>query len=168
MNPRFAGKTSLKDNMAMVVNAGVDQMGSETENQLLIESVREGVVSEERIDQARTDPSMALCWACLKTLRGPGSGFCDCAKRKNQKNGYQAQLESLVLLTNDGILPAQEGIKVYAEGMDKEILARYATVVDAPADAGCCSADFHGGGAGRIRRIRNDRCGWKSALPGRK
>jgi beta-glucosidase len=54
---------------------------------------------------------------------------------KNQKLGYQAQLESIVLLTNEGILPAKEGTKIYIEGIDKEVAAKYATVVEDPRQA---------------------------------
>ena len=54
---------------------------------------------------------------------------------ENQAAGYEAQLESIVLLTNDGTLPAAKGIKVYAEGVEPAAIEKYATVVDKPADA---------------------------------
>lgn len=136
MNPRFEN-TSLKDNMAMVVNAGVDQMGSETENQLLIELVNEGRVTEERIDQAA---KRILQWHFLLGLFENPYVDPEAAQKivrsdKNQKIGYQAQLKSIILLTNDGTLPAKEGIKLYTDGIDNEIAADYATVVDNPAMA---------------------------------
>jgi len=137
MNPRFAGKTTLKDNMAMVVNAGVDQMGSETENQLLIELVNEGRVTEDRINLAA---KRILQWHFLLGLFenpyvDPEAAASILQSEKNQKDGYQAQLESVVLLTNDGILPASEGIKLYTEGIDKEMAAGFANLVETPADA---------------------------------
>jgi beta-glucosidase-like glycosyl hydrolase len=52
LKPSLQGKTTLKDNMEMIINAGVDQMGSETNNHLVVELVNEGRVSEERINQA--------------------------------------------------------------------------------------------------------------------
>jgi beta-glucosidase len=137
MNPRFAGKTTLKDNMVMVINAGVDQMGSETENQLLIEAVKEGRVTEDRINLAA---KRILQWHFLLGLFedpyvDPEAAVKIVKNEKNQKNGYQAQLESIVLLTNDGVLPAREDVKLYTEGIDKEISAKYATLVDNPKDA---------------------------------
>jgi len=136
MNPRYKGNT-LKDNMAMVVNAGVDQMGSETENQLLIELVKEGRVTEERINQAA---KRILQWHFLLGLFenpyvDPEAATQIVRSEKNQKLGYQAQLESIILLTNDGTLPANEGIKLYTEGIDNEIASGYATIVDNPKKA---------------------------------
>lgn len=52
LHPGLKGKTTLKENMGMVVTAGVDQMGSQTENQLVIELVNEVIISEERINTA--------------------------------------------------------------------------------------------------------------------
>ncbi|HLO60532.1 MAG TPA: glycoside hydrolase family 3 N-terminal domain-containing protein [Bacteroidales bacterium] len=137
MNPRFAGKTTLKDNMAMVVNAGVDQMGSETENELLIELVKEGRVTEDRINRAAKH---ILQWHFLLGLFedpyvDPDAAVKILQSEKNQKDGYQAQLESIVLLTNDGLLPAKKGIKLYTEGIDKQIAANYGTIVENPKDA---------------------------------
>ncbi|MFN8240743.1 MAG: glycoside hydrolase family 3 N-terminal domain-containing protein [Bacteroidales bacterium] len=137
MNPRYAGKTTLKDNMAMVVNAGVDQMGSETENQLLIEAVKEGKVTEDRINLAA---KRILQWHFLLGLFedpyvDPEAAGKIVRSDKNQQSGYQAQLESIVLLTNEGVLPAKEGIKLYTDGIDKEIASKYATLVDNPQDA---------------------------------
>ncbi len=137
MNPRFAGKTTLKDNMEMVVNAGVDQMGSETENQLLIELVNEGRVTEDRINLAA---KRILQWHFLLGLFedpyvDPEAATTILQNEKNQKNGYQAQLESIVLLTNDGVLPAEEGLKLYTEGIDKEMASKYASLVDDPKEA---------------------------------
>lgn len=136
MNPRYPN-TTLKDNMAMVVNAGVDQMGSESENQLLIDLVKEGRVTEERVDQAA---KRILQWHFLLGLFenpyvDPEAATQIVRSEKNQKMGYQAQLESIILLTNDATLPAKEGISIYTDGIDKEIAAGYATVVDNPAKA---------------------------------
>ena len=137
LNPRLEGKTTLKDNMEMIINAGVDQMGGETDNQLVIELVNEGKVSEERINTAAKH---ILQWHFLLGLFENPYVDPEAAARivrsdQNQALGYQAQLESIVLLTNEGVLPASESIKLYTEGVDNEIAANYATLVDNPADA---------------------------------
>ena len=138
LNPRLAGKTTLKDNMEMVINAGVDQMGSETETQLLIELVKEGRVTEERVNQAA---SRILQWHFILGLFedpyvDPEKAPLVCQREDLQKNAYQAQLESNILLVNEGnTLPAKEGIKLYVEGIDTEIAKNYGTLVDRPAQA---------------------------------
>lgn len=138
LNPRLAGKTTLKDNMEMVINAGVDQMGSETETQLVVELVKEGRVTEERVNQAA---SRILQWHFILGLFedpyvDPDKAAQICQCEDLQKNAYQAQLESNILLVNENkTLPAKEGIKLYVEGVDKDIAKNYGTVVDNPRQA---------------------------------
>ncbi|MBO7553220.1 MAG: glycoside hydrolase family 3 C-terminal domain-containing protein [Bacteroidaceae bacterium] len=138
LNPRLAGKTTLKDNMEMVINAGVDQMGSETETSLVVELVKEGRVSEARVNQAA---SRILQWHFILGLFedpyvDPEKAPQVCQREDLQKNAFQAQLESNILLVNEGnTLPAKEGIKLYVEGIDTEIAKNYGTLVDRPAQA---------------------------------
>ncbi len=137
LKPSLQGKTTLKDNMEMIINAGVDQMGSETNNQLVLELVKEGKVKEERINEAA---GRILQWHFkLGLFENPYVDPEEATKivqsEKNQKLGYEAQLKSIVLLVNEGVLPAAESIKIYVEGIDKEIAARYATVTDNPKEA---------------------------------
>ena len=137
LKPSLQGKTTKKDNMEMIINAGVDQMGSETQPELVLELVKEGRVTEERINQAA---SRILQWhfilglfenpyvdpeKALKTLQTP----------ENEAFGIECQRVSNVLLTNNGILPAKEGIKIFVDGINPETAATYGTVVDKPKDA---------------------------------
>lgn len=137
LHPKLKGQTTLKENMEMVVNAGVDQMGSETDNQLLIELVKEGKVTEERVNTAA---KRILQWHYkLGLFENPYVDPEAAAKivqsEKNQALGYQAQLESIVLLVNSGALPAKSQNKLYVEGIDKVVAATYATLVENPKDA---------------------------------
>ncbi|MBR4167426.1 MAG: glycoside hydrolase family 3 C-terminal domain-containing protein [Bacteroidales bacterium] len=137
LKPSLQGKTSVKDNMEMIINAGVDQMGSETRPELVLELVKEGRVSEERINQAASrilqwhfilglfenpyvDPQVAL-----KTLQAP----------EYEAFGLECQRVSNVLLTNDGSLPAKEGVKIFVDGIAPEVAKEYGTLVENPADA---------------------------------
>lgn len=137
LKPSLQGRTSRKDNMEMIINAGVDQMGSETQPELVVELVKEGRVSEERIDQAA---SRILQWHFILGLfENP---YVDPARAEqilqspvNEEFGMEAQRVSNVLLTNDNTLPAKEGIKLFVDGIDPAVAAAYGTVVDAPADA---------------------------------
>jgi len=136
LNPRDKDNT-LKDNMEMIVNAGVDQMGNQTNAKYLVELVKEGRVTEERLNQAA---KRILQWHFALGLFedpyvDPEAATQILKSEKNQALGYQAQLESIILLTNNGVLPASEQIKLYVDGIDKEIAANYAAIVEKPADA---------------------------------
>ena len=137
LNPRLQGKTTLKDNYAMIYNAGVDQIGSETRPEYIVELVNEGRLTEERVNQAA---SRILQWHFILGLFenpyvDPSKAEGILQSEKNQTRGYEAQLKSNVLLTNDGTLPAKEGIKLYVEGVNPETAGKYAVVVDKPEDA---------------------------------
>lgn len=137
LKPSLQGKTTIKDNMEMIINAGVDQMGNETNNELVMELVKEGKVTEERINKAAR---RILQWHFKLGLFenpyvDPEAAVKTVQSEKNQKLGYQAQLESIVLLVNNGVLPAKENSKIYVEGIEKETAAKYATLVDNPKDA---------------------------------
>ena len=137
LKPSLQGKTTRKDNMEMIINAGVDQMGSETQPELVVELVNEGRVSPERIDQAA---SRILQWHFILGLfENP---YVDPEKAKevlqsaeNEAFGLECQRVSNVLLTNNGTLPAKEGIKLFVDGIDPALAAQYATVVPNPAEA---------------------------------
>jgi len=137
LKPSLQGKTTLKDNMEMIINAGVDQMGSETNTDLVVQLVEEGRVSAERIDQAAR---RILQWHFKLGLFenpyvDPEAAVATVQSDENQKFAYQAQLESVILLTNEGALPAKADIKIYTEGIDQDIAAEYATVVGEPGQA---------------------------------
>ncbi len=137
LNPRLQGKTSVQDNYAMIYNAGVDQIGSETHPEYIVELVKSGRISEERIDQA---VSRLLQWHFILGLFenpyvDPGKAAGILQREDNQTRAYDAQIRSNVLLTNDGTLPAKEGIQLYVEGIDAAVAAQYATVVESPAKA---------------------------------
>ena len=106
-------------------------------NVVVLELVKEGRVSEERINQAASrilqwhfilglfenpyvDPQVAL-----KTLQAP----------EYEAFGLECQRVSNVLLTNDGSLPAKEGVKIFVDGIAPEVAKEYGTLVDNPADA---------------------------------
>ena len=138
LKPSLQGKTTTKDNMEMIINAGVDQMGSETRPELVVELVKEGRVSEERINQAA---SRILQWHFILGLFenpyvDPTKAATVLQSPENEAFGLECQRVSNVLLTNNGgTLPAKEGIKVFVEGIDPALAASYGKVVDQPADA---------------------------------
>jgi beta-glucosidase len=131
---------SVKDRFEMVINAGVDQFGAETTPEPIIELVKEGKISEERINIAVK--RILKCHFLLGLFEDPYVDPEAAAQilqsGKNQKAAYEAQLESVVLLTNEGILPSgksDEKADIYVSGIDSAIAAEYGNVVKDPKKA---------------------------------
>ncbi len=128
----------VKDRFRMALDAGVDQFGGEADPTSIIELVKEGKVSEQRIDLA---VSRILRWHFELGLFenpyvDPSAAPRIVRSEKHQKRGYEAQLKSIVLLTNDGTLPLrQPRPRAYVHGIDPETAARYAEVVPEPEGA---------------------------------
>ena len=137
LKPSLQGKTTLKDNMCMIINAGVDQMGSETQPELIVELVKEGRITEERLNEAA---SRILQWHFILGLFENPYVDPEAAKSilqapESEEFGLECQRVSNVLLTNSGILPAKEGIRIFVDGIAPETAAMYGTLVQKPADA---------------------------------
>ena len=128
---------SAEDRVLKIINAGVDQFGGESLPELLIKLVKEGKLSEARIDQSITrllrqkfqlglfdNPYINVDHA-LKTI-----GRADFAKA-----GEESQRRAMVLLKNanagkGNVLPLPMGkLKIYAGNMDPKVVALYGTVV---------------------------------------
>ncbi|MBS1489057.1 MAG: glycoside hydrolase family 3 C-terminal domain-containing protein [Bacteroidetes bacterium] len=131
---------SPEERMLKIINAGVDQFGGESIPEMLIKLVKEGKITEERINIS-----------VRRILRDKfkvglfDNPYVDVLKAKQtvgredfRLKGMEAQRRSVVLLKNgktEKILPLKTGIKIYTEGMDKTIAAKYATVVNQPNEA---------------------------------
>jgi len=128
---------SVPDRMAKALEAGVDQFGGETISPTLVELVRSGKVSEERVDvSARRllrekfrlglfdDPFVdpAIAESCV-------------GSPEFRAEGLDAQRASITLLTNSGVLPLTRGIRIYSEGVDPAILTDYGVAAPTPDDA---------------------------------
>ncbi len=114
------------------LEAGVDQFGGEACPELIVQLVREGKVSEARIDQSVRrllrdkfrlglfDNPYADVEAAAKIVGKP----------EFRKVGELAQRKSIVLLKNEKkTLPLKKGLKVYVENLKPEALSPYAEVV---------------------------------------
>jgi len=122
------------------LEAGVDQFGGETCPELIVELVRSGKVSEDRINQSARrllrekfrlglfdhpylDPDLAE-----KTI----------GREDFKAKGELAQRKSLVLLKNGKdtpVLPLSGRPKIYTEGLNPETAGKYGEVVSDPAQA---------------------------------
>lgn len=131
-----------EERVEKVLNAGCDQFGGEYVPELIVELVREGKISEARID---TSVRRLLR---LKFRQGLfDNPFVDVEKAVQlvgnpdfRAAGELAQKRSLVLLKNDTIaqkpvLPLTKGIKIYVRNVDPAVAAQYGTVVQKPQEA---------------------------------
>jgi beta-glucosidase len=129
---------SLAERAQKVIEAGADQFGGEACPEVIVQLVREGKVSQERIDQSirrllRDKFRLGLFdnpyvdVAAAETIVG---------NAEFRKAGELAQRKSIVLLKNDkNTLPLTSGLKLYTEGIKPEAIAPYSEIVDDPARA---------------------------------
>ncbi|RYO80344.1 hypothetical protein DL766_007788 [Monosporascus sp. MC13-8B] len=131
----------FEESMPNILNVGVDQFGGEHVTEMLLDLVRNGSVSEERID---TSARRLMHEKPLPDLYDRSFVDPDAAERIIGNGhfvqlGAEAQRRSCTLLTNHDTVPlrrARRGSKFDVEGFDKGYIeARNATVVDTPKEA---------------------------------
>jgi beta-glucosidase len=123
---------SLAERAQKAIEAGVDQFGGEACPEVIIQLVREGKVSEERIDQSirrllREKFKLGLfdnpyvdVDAAEKIVGNP----------EFKQAGELAQRKSIVLLKNEKqTLPLKSGLKIYAEGFKTDAIKAFGEVV---------------------------------------
>ncbi len=129
---------SLTERTLKVLEAGCDQFGGESSPELILELVRSGALSEERIDV-----SVARIMRDKFTLGLFDDPYLDerqaskiAGQAAFRRLGEIAQARSAVLLKNEGLLPLKPGTKVYIEGIgEPEAFDPHAEIVDRPEDA---------------------------------
>ncbi|WP_347040946.1 glycoside hydrolase family 3 protein [Brachybacterium nesterenkovii] len=128
--------------MLKILDAGADQFGGEECTEFLLELVRDGRVSEERIDQSAR--RLLVQKFHLGLFDDPFVDEDAAAERTGRPEdvaeGLRAQARSVVLLHDGGgVLPLAEDhagpLRVYAEGIGEDQVARLGTVVATPQEA---------------------------------
>lgn len=128
--------------MLKILEAGADQFGGEECTELLLGLVRDGRVTEARIDESAR--RILLVKFTLGLFDNP---FVDpheaglvvgCARHREA--GLEAQSRSVTVLENraengTARLPLTSGIRLYVEGVDPAVASDYATVVASLDDA---------------------------------
>ncbi|MCK5701750.1 MAG: glycoside hydrolase family 3 C-terminal domain-containing protein, partial [Cyclobacteriaceae bacterium] len=134
---------SKKQRIKKIIDAVVDQFGGNSNTEELLELVKEGQVTEDRIDES----VRRLLRAKFQTgLFDNPYVDVDVAERTVGKSefvekGKIAQRKSIVLLKNKMkhdstfLLPLKSDVKIYVENIDKNVAGQYATVVDSLNDA---------------------------------
>lgn len=123
--------------MELLLQAGCDQFGGEECVELLHELVRQGRVTEDRIDASA---------ARLLTVKFRLGLFDDpyvdvehavdvVGNDELRRAGLHAQSESVTVLRGAAQLPLAEGLRIYAEGVDPEALTPIGRRVERPEDA---------------------------------
>ncbi|WP_100365890.1 glycoside hydrolase family 3 protein [Diaminobutyricimonas aerilata] len=124
-----------KGRMEKILAAGADQFGGEECPELLLELVAEGRVTEERIDaSARRLLSVKFRLGLFDDpyVDEEAAGRI-VGSEEFRAAGLRAQSESITVLENrDTTLPLAAGIRLYVEGVDRGVAARFGTVVDSP------------------------------------
>ncbi len=121
-----------------VLNAGCDQFGGENAPHLIVELVKKGRISEERINQSvkrilRDKFRLGLFDNPYVVSEKAGSVA---GNKEFVKKGREAQAKSMVLLKNDGIFPLNKGVRIYLEGIkDTKAFTAFGTVVKSPKKA---------------------------------
>ncbi|MFI9328810.1 glycoside hydrolase family 3 protein [Kitasatospora sp. NPDC052868] len=133
--PRHWGveQLSVAEQVVLTLDAGADQLGGETDPELILAAVRSGAVGEDRIDRSArrilrdkfrlglfddpyVDPD-----AAAETVGTPAG----------RALGRRMQQRSLVHLAGAPVT----GPRLYVEGVDAATAAAYGTLVDRPEDA---------------------------------
>ena len=128
---------------ATVLDAGADQFGGEAYPELVVELVRSGRVTEERVDvSVRRLLREKFVLGLVDAPFVDADAADDVVGRRDfVEAGRWAQRASLTVLTNSAAatggptLPLRRGLRLYVEGVDPGVAGRYGEVVAAPADA---------------------------------
>src|SRR6266498_1870948 len=131
-------KLSKMERAQKILDAGVDQFGGEACPDVIVQLVREGKVSEERIDQSIR--RLLRDKFRLGLFDNPYVDV-DAAERivgqpEFRKVGELAQRKSIVLLKNEKqTLPLKSGLKIYVENIKPDAVKGYGEVVSDPSKA---------------------------------
>ncbi len=129
---------SIKERVKKVIDAGCDQFGGESIPEVIVDLVREGGITIERLDTSvkrvlRDKFRLGLFDDPYVNVE---TSAVIAGNSRFRTKGKRAQAKSSVLLKNEGLLPLKEGTKIYVEGMkDQRMLKNYGHVVSSAEDA---------------------------------
>lgn len=138
-------KLSVPERVEKIINAGVDQFGGENIPDVVVQLVKEGKISEKRIDSSVT--RLLRLKFELGLFDDP---YIDASKASQivgkpefVKAGEESQRRAITLLKNSN-LPGQQNkilplkinsLKIYVKNIDSATASKYGTVVRKPSDA---------------------------------
>lgn len=132
-------KLSEADRVLKVIEAGCDQFGGESRTDLVLQLVKAGKVSEQRLDESVR--RLLRLKFTLGQFDNPyvsvERALATVGKPEWKALGEATQRRAYTLLKNDkNILPLESGkLKIYVRNLNPELAAKYGTVVDKPEQA---------------------------------
>ncbi len=129
---------STAERVEKIIDAGVDQFGGENIPEVVVQLVKDGKLSEARIDS-----SVRRLLRQKFELGLFDNPYIDetkatqiVGKPEFVKAGEASQRRAITLLKNDNkVLPLKNNLKIYIQNIDAKVAAQYGTVVDNPKDA---------------------------------
>jgi beta-glucosidase len=109
----------VEERLVKIVEAGCDQLGGEELPEVVVELVRAGRIAEERIDESarRLLRDKFRLGLFDDPYVDPDEAERTCGSLAFRVKGERAQRRSAVVISNDGVLPLREGVRVYADGL---------------------------------------------------
>lgn len=128
---------TVPERTAKAIEAGVDQFGGEAIPEVLVALVEEGTIAEQRLDVSvrRLLREKFVLGLFDERSVDPEAAEAVVGSEEFRAAGEEAQRAAITVLAHDGSLPAQRGLRLYVEGIDRETAARYGTPVDSPEEA---------------------------------
>jgi beta-glucosidase len=130
---------SAEDRVKKILDAGVDQFGGESCPELVLQLVKEGKLTEARIDSSVR--RLLIQKFELGLFDNPFVNESNVAQvlgnPASMAAGQASQRRAMTLLKNDNkVLPLATGkLKIYVRNIDPKVAAQYGTVVDKPEQA---------------------------------
>ena len=124
--------------MELILEAGADQFGGEECVDILLDLVAQGRVTEARVDEsARRILAVKFRLGLFDDPYVDEDAAAETVGRQDFRDeGYAAQARSVTVLHNeDGRLPLEQGLRIYAERVSPEAVVKHGKLVDRPEDA---------------------------------
>ncbi|MEM6321292.1 MAG: glycoside hydrolase family 3 N-terminal domain-containing protein [Bacteroidota bacterium] len=127
---------SVPERVAKILHAGCDMIGGDYIPEVIVDLVKEGIVSEERINSSVTRILKEKFTLGLFDNPYLGmEGLKILANETFQAKGLESQRRSLVLLKNENILPLKKGTSIHPIGFYEEEIERFGQVITDLEDA---------------------------------
>jgi beta-glucosidase len=113
---------STEDRLVKIVEAGCDQLGGEELPELLVELVHAGRIAEARVEESarRIVRDKFRLGLFDDPYVDPDGAERTCGSPQFRAAGDRAQRRSVVVVTNDGVLPLRREQRLYVDGLTCE------------------------------------------------